>query len=99
MCEFDKLNICKEKAWGLGIQTNAPSMIHGPNAVAPSPLAEDEDTTRSIPANRTLALRCNDGHGTCSRVFSRSKCDIPRKEVTEEELGLGEYTSGRPRIP
>ena len=31
--------------------------------------------------------------------ISRSKCDIPRKEVTEEELGLGEYTSGRPRIP
>ena len=55
-------------------------MIHGQNAVAPSPLAqnavassplaEDEDTTRSIPASpRTSALRGNDVHGTCSRVF------------------------------
>ena len=37
---------------------------------APSPLAEDEDTTRSIPASpRTSALRGDDGHGTCSCVF------------------------------
>ena len=76
-------------------------MIQGQNAVAPSPLAEDEDTTRSIQASpRTSALRGNDGHGTCSRVFcSSSKCDIPRKEVTEAELGLGEFSFGRPRIP